>query len=48
MADRAALSDASAKVGRPIAEGLIREDGRMLYPMSEGIPLLLPEEGIPL
>ena len=29
-------------------EGLIREDGRMLYPISNGIPLLTPEEGIPL
>jgi uncharacterized protein YbaR (Trm112 family) len=48
IADKAALSDASAKVSRPIAEGLIREDGRMLYPISNGIPLLIPEEGIPL
>jgi uncharacterized protein YbaR (Trm112 family) len=48
IADQATLSDASAKASRPITEGLIREDGRMLYPISNGIPLLIPEEGIPL
>lgn len=48
IAERAALIHASAKAGRPISEGLIREDGRMLYPISNGIPLLVPEEGIPL
>jgi uncharacterized protein len=48
MADQAALSEASAKVSRPIAEGLVREDGKMLYPIRDGIPLLVPEEGIPL
>jgi uncharacterized protein len=48
IADPAALSDASAKVSRPITEGLIREDGRMLYPIRNGIPLLMPEEGISL
>ncbi len=48
VADKVALSDASDKVSRPIAEGLIREDGRMLYPIRNGIPLLIPEEGIPL
>ena len=48
VADEASLIDASAKASRPISEGLIREDGRMLYPISDGIPLLVPEEGIPL
>ena len=48
IADQAALTNASAKVSRPIAEGLIREDGRMLYPINNGIPQLIPEEGIPL
>ena len=31
-----------------ISEGLIREDGKVLYPISDGIPLLVPEEGISL
>jgi uncharacterized protein YbaR (Trm112 family) len=48
IADQAALSQASAKISRPIAEGLVREDGKMLYPIHDGIPLLIPEEGIPL
>jgi uncharacterized protein YbaR (Trm112 family) len=48
LADRNTLSEASAKAARPILEGLIREDGRMFYPISNGIPLLTPEEGIPL
>jgi uncharacterized protein YbaR (Trm112 family) len=48
IADPVVLTDASAKAFRLIAEGLIREDGKMLYPISNGIPLLVPEEGIPL
>ncbi|NIL98622.1 MAG: Trm112 family protein [Planctomycetales bacterium] len=28
--------------------GLIREDGRVLYPIVDGIPILLVEEAIPL
>ena len=48
IADQTALTNASARVSRPIAEGLIREDGRMLYPINNGIPQLIPEEGIPL
>jgi uncharacterized protein YbaR (Trm112 family) len=48
MANKAELILACAKTSREISEGLIREDGRMLYPISDGIPLLVPEEGIPL
>jgi uncharacterized protein len=48
LADKDALNKASAKVGSPIVEGLLRQDGRMLYPLSNGIPLLTPEDGIPL
>jgi uncharacterized protein YbaR (Trm112 family) len=48
IAGEAELMSASAKASRPISEGLIREDGRVLYPISDGIPLLVPEEGIPL
>ena len=48
IADQAALISASAKASRPISEGLVREDGKVLYPISNGIPLLVPEEGIPL
>lgn len=45
-------SEVVSKNGRtvetPLAEALWREDGRMLYPVQNGIPLLLSEEGIPL
>ena len=29
-------------------EGLVREDGRILYPVDEGIPVMLIEESIEL
>ncbi len=48
IADQATLMSASAKASSLISEGLIREDGKILYPISNGIPLLVPEEGIPL
>jgi uncharacterized protein YbaR (Trm112 family) len=31
-----------------IEEGLIREDGRVLYPVREDIPVMLLDEAIPL
>ncbi len=33
-------------VREPVREGLVREDGQVLYPVREGIPVLLVEEGI--
>lgn len=32
----------------PLDEGLLREDGKVLYPVRRKIPVLLKEEGIPL
>jgi len=32
----------------PIEGGLIREDGRFLYPIVDGIPMMLIDESIPL
>jgi len=34
------------RVTSPIAEGLVREDGRILYPIDDGIPVMLIEESI--
>lgn len=34
------------KVEKPIAEGLLREDGKILYPVDDGIPVMLIEESI--
>jgi len=48
MADREALARASAVASRPISDGLLREDGQVLYPISDGIPLLLEDEAIVL
>ncbi len=35
-------------VREPIEEGLVREDGAWLYPVREGIPIMLIDEAIPL
>ena len=35
-------------VAEPIAEGLVRQDGRILYPVDDGIPVMLIEESIEL
>ena len=37
-----------SKVEAPIAEGLLREDGRILYVVDDGIPVMLTEESIEL
>jgi uncharacterized protein YbaR (Trm112 family) len=36
------------KVEKPITEGLVREDGKVLYPVDDGIPVMLIEESIEL
>lgn len=33
---------------RPVEAGLVREDGRVLYPIDDGIPVMLIEESIEL
>jgi uncharacterized protein YbaR (Trm112 family) len=37
-----------AKVEHELAEALIRDDGRVLFPVEDGIPSMLIEESIPL
>lgn len=37
-----------ALVADMLTEALLREDGKILYPILEGIPVLLIDEGIPL
>ena len=36
------------KLAKPISEGLVREDGKILYPVDDGIPVMLIEESIEL
>lgn len=35
-------------VQKPLTDALLREDGALVYPLSDDIPLLLVGEGIPL
>lgn len=35
-------------VKEPLQEGLVREDGKVLYPVDDGIPVMLVEQSIPL
>jgi uncharacterized protein YbaR (Trm112 family) len=35
-------------VSKPIEEGLVREDGQVLYPVDDGIPVMLIEESVAL
>jgi uncharacterized protein YbaR (Trm112 family) len=36
------------KVAQPLSEGLLRQDGKVLYPVDDGIPVMLIEESIEL
>ncbi len=42
------VNRAGRPVEQPIGGGLLREDGTFLYPILDGIPVLLPDEAIPL
>jgi uncharacterized protein YbaR (Trm112 family) len=50
--ERVAAGNLRNRVGdlvqRPLDGGLIREDETLLYPIVDGIPILLVDEGIPL
>lgn len=35
-------------VSAPVTEGLVREDGSVLYPVRDDIPIMLIDESIPL
>jgi uncharacterized protein YbaR (Trm112 family) len=39
-------NQAGQAVAAPLEGGLLRADGRVLYPIRNGIPVLLVEEGI--
>lgn len=37
-----------AAVSEPLEAGLVREDKKIVYPIRDGIPVLLVDEGIPV
>ena len=37
-----------ADVTESVEAGLVREDGKIVYPIRDGIPVLLIDEGIPV
>lgn len=39
---------AGHKVDEPISGGLLRKDGKFLYPIREDIPIMLIDEAIPM
>ena len=42
------LNRAGATIHEPIQGGLLREDGKFLYPVRGGIPILLIDEALPV
>ena len=43
-----AYNRSGVRVERELADALVREDGRVLYPVEDGIPVMLVEESIAL
>lgn len=41
-------ADATLAQRLGLEAALVREDGRVAYPVRDGIPILLAEEGLPL
>ena len=48
IAARQIQNRAGQLVERPLEDGLIREDAAVAYPVWDGMPMLLVDEGIPL
>ena len=48
IASQKLVNRAGLQVTERFEEGLIRADGKYLYPVRNGIPVMLIDEGIPL
>jgi len=48
IAARTLLNRSGTKLERPLDGGLVREDGQVVYPILDRIPILLADEGISL
>lgn len=48
IASKALCNKAGLPVEKVLSGGLMREDGKVLYPIFDDIPSLLPDEGIPV
>lgn len=41
-------NQSGTKISEPLTGGLVREDGQVLYPIIDDLPVLLIDESIPL
>jgi uncharacterized protein len=48
IATGAVTNRAGQRVTEKVDGGLVRTDGKLLYPIRRGIPVMLVDEGIPL
>ena len=48
IAARGLLNRTGRSISEALSEGLVRSDGKILYPVRNDIPVMLVEEGIPL
>jgi len=48
IADGGVRTRGKQPVTDPVQEGLVREDGLLLYPVRDDIPIMLIDEAIPL
>ena len=48
LADADTLARISAMTGETLEGALVREDGQRAYPIREGLPILLLDEGLDL
>jgi uncharacterized protein len=46
IATGAVATVTGVSVSSPLAEGLITTDGKVIYRVDDGIPVMLPDEGI--